>query len=69
MVESIEVLRALGLNAEQQRRLFKFSDARGEVVALVASGPFPVARLVAGKLRAAALPLRLCYSRAVAVRG
>ena len=64
MVESIDVL-ALGLNAEQQRRLFKFSDARGEVVALVGERTIPVARLVAGKLRSAALPLRLCYAGAV----
>ena len=61
MVESIEVLE-LGLNPEQRRRLFKFSDARGEVVALVGERTIPVARLAAGKLRSAALPLRLCYA-------
>jgi ATP phosphoribosyltransferase regulatory subunit len=61
MVESIDVLE-LGLSAEQRRRLFKFSDARGEVLALVGERTIPVARLVAGKLRSAALPLRLCYS-------
>src|SRR6202035_2361851 len=61
MVESIDVLE-LGLSAEQRRRLFKFSDARGEVVALVGERTIPVARLVAGKLRSAALPLRLCYA-------
>jgi ATP phosphoribosyltransferase regulatory subunit len=64
MVESIDVLE-LGLSAEQRRRLFKFSDARGEVLALVGERTIPVARLVAGKLRSAALPLRLCYSGAV----
>lgn len=64
MVESIDVLE-LGLSAEQRRRLFKFSDARGEVVALVGERTIPVARLVAGKLRSAALPLRLCYAGAV----
>lgn len=61
MVESFEVLE-LGLGAEQRRRLFKFSDSRGEVVALVGERTVPVARLVAGKLRTAALPLRLCYA-------
>ncbi|HSS93226.1 MAG TPA: ATP phosphoribosyltransferase regulatory subunit [Candidatus Dormibacteraeota bacterium] len=64
MVESIDVLE-LGLSAEQRRRLFKFSDAGGEVLALVGERTIPVARLVAGKLRSAALPLRLCYSGAV----
>jgi len=61
MVESIEVLE-LGLGADQRRRLFKFADARGEIVALVGERTVPVARLVAGKLRAAPLPLRLCYA-------
>jgi len=61
MVESIEVL-GLGLSAEQRRRLFKFSDARGEVVAIVGERTIPVARLVAGKLRSAPLPLRMCYA-------
>ena len=64
MIESIDVLEA-GLSAEQRRRLFKFSDVRGEVVALVGERTIPVARLVAGKLRSAALPLRLCYAGAV----
>src|SRR5437879_13234845 len=64
MVESIDVLE-LGLSAEQRRRLFKFSAARGEVGALVGERTIPVARLVAGKLRSAALPLRLCYAGAV----
>ena len=61
MVESTEVLE-LGLGAEHRRRLFKFADARGEVVALVGERTVPVARLVAGKLRASALPLRLSYA-------
>jgi ATP phosphoribosyltransferase regulatory subunit len=61
MVESIEVLE-LGIGAEQRRRLFKFADARGEVIALVGERTVPVARLVAGKLRGAPLPLRLCYA-------
>ncbi len=33
MVESTDVLE-LGIGAEQRRRLFKFADARGEVLAL-----------------------------------
>src|ERR1700674_2329537 len=61
MVESTDVLE-LGLGPEQRRRLFKFTDARGEVVALVSERTVPVARVVAGKLRSAPLPLRLCYA-------
>jgi ATP phosphoribosyltransferase regulatory subunit len=61
MVENTEVLE-LGLGAEQRRRLFKFTDTGGEVVALVGERTVPVARLVAGKLRSAPLPLRLCYA-------
>ena len=61
MVESTEVLE-LGLGPEQRRRLFKFADARGEVVALVSERTVPVARVVAGKLRSAPLPMRLCYA-------
>jgi ATP phosphoribosyltransferase regulatory subunit len=61
LVESMEVL-DLGLGVEQRRRLFKFTDGRGDVVALVGERTVPVARLVAGKLRTAPLPLRLCYA-------
>jgi ATP phosphoribosyltransferase regulatory subunit len=61
MIESTDVLE-LGIGAEQRRRLFKFADARGEVLALVGERTVPVARLVAGKLRGSALPLRLCYA-------
>src|SRR5437764_9424641 len=61
MVESTDVLE-LGLGSEQRRKLFKFTDVGGEVVALVGERTVPVARLVAGKLRAAPLPLRLCYA-------
>src|SRR2546427_3339263 len=61
LVESMDVL-DLGLGLEQRRRLFKFTDGRGDVVALVGERTVPVARLVAGKLRTAALPLRLCYA-------
>jgi ATP phosphoribosyltransferase regulatory subunit len=61
LVESMEVLE-LGLGPEQRRLLFKFTDARGDIVALVGERTVPVARLAAGKLRSAALPLRLCYA-------
>jgi ATP phosphoribosyltransferase regulatory subunit len=61
MVEAMDILE-LGLGAEQRRRLFKFTDVRGEVVALVGERTIPVARLVAGKLRSEKLPLRLCYA-------
>ncbi len=61
MVEAIDVLE-LGIEAGQRRRLFKFMDGRGEVIALVGERTVPVARLVAGKLRGAPLPMRLCYS-------
>ncbi len=61
LVESMDVL-DLGLGVDQRRRLFKFTDGRGDVVALVGERTVPVARLVAGKLRGAPLPLRLCYA-------
>src|SRR5438552_3994994 len=61
LVENMDVL-DLGLGVEQRRRLFKFADGRGDMVALVGERTVPVARLVAGKLRGAALPLRLCYA-------
>ena len=68
LVEGMDVLEA-GLGPEQRRRLFKFSDARGDIVALVGERTVPVARLVAGKLRSAALPLRLCYAGPVVSAG
>src|SRR5881398_3633033 len=61
LVEAMDVL-DLGLGVEQRRRLFKFTDGRGDVVALVGERTVPVARLVAGKLRTTALPVRLCYA-------
>src|SRR5260370_39196260 len=68
MIESTEVLER-GIGAEQRRRLFKFADTRGEVVGLVGERTVPVARLVAGKLRGSALPVRLCYARPVLSAG
>jgi len=61
LVESMDVLE-LGRGPEQRRLLFKFTDARGDIVALVGERTVPVARLAAGKLRGAPLPLRLCYA-------
>ena len=61
MVESTDVLER-GIGPEQRRRLFKFADARGEVIGLVGERTVPVARLVAGKLKGSPLPLRLCYA-------
>ena len=61
MVESTDVLER-GIGTEQRRRLFKFADARGEVLGLVGERTVPVARLVASKLRGSPLPLRLCYA-------
>src|SRR2546429_2812616 len=61
LVESMDVL-DVGLGIEQRRRLFKFTDGRGDVVALVGERTVPVARLVAGKLRTPALPLPLFYA-------
>src|SRR5260370_37130810 len=61
MIESTEVLER-GIGAEQRRRLFKFADTRGEVVGLVGERTVPVARLVPGRLRGSALPLRPSYA-------
>src|SRR2546429_9196096 len=60
-LENLDLL-ALGLGPEQRRRLFKLTDADGSVLAIVGERTVPVARLVAGRLRAAPLPLRLCYA-------
>ncbi|MDQ6773259.1 MAG: ATP phosphoribosyltransferase regulatory subunit [Candidatus Dormibacteraeota bacterium] len=60
-LEQIDVL-ALGLSADQRRRLFKLTDADGSVLALVGERTIPVARLASGRLRSAPLPMRLCYA-------
>ncbi|HEX6348007.1 MAG TPA: ATP phosphoribosyltransferase regulatory subunit [Candidatus Dormibacteraeota bacterium] len=60
-LESLDVF-ARGLAADQQRRLFKLTDADGALLAVVGERTIPVARLAAGQLRGAPLPLRLCYS-------
>jgi ATP phosphoribosyltransferase regulatory subunit len=51
----------LGVEPERLRRLFKFSDGDGRMLAMVGERTVPVARVAAGQLRQAALPLRLCY--------
>jgi ATP phosphoribosyltransferase regulatory subunit len=60
---AIELLSTLelGVEAERLRRLFKFSDGDGRMLAMVGERTVPVARVAAGQLRQAALPLRLCY--------
>jgi ATP phosphoribosyltransferase regulatory subunit len=63
-LERLDAL-ALGLDEDERRRLFKLMDADGTVLALVGERTVPVARLVAGALHAAPLPLRLCYAGAV----
>jgi ATP phosphoribosyltransferase regulatory subunit len=60
-LERLEAL-ALGLDAEERRRLFKLVDADGSVLAVVGERTVPVARLVGGAMRASPLPLRLCYA-------
>ena len=55
-LENLDAL-ALGLEADQRRRLFKLSDGDGSLLALVGERTVPVARLAAGKLRTAPLPL------------
>ena len=63
-LESHDLL-SLGLGAEQRRKLFKFSDADGSLLAIVGEKTIPVARLAATGLRSAPLPLRLCYAAPV----
>jgi ATP phosphoribosyltransferase regulatory subunit len=63
-LESDGVL-SLGLGPEQRRKLFKFADADGTVLAVVGEKTVPVARLAAGGLRTSPLPLRLCYAASV----
>ena len=60
-LESLEVL-ARGLDNEDLRRLFKFTDSDGSLLAVVGERTVPVARLVASRLRGSPLPLRLCYA-------
>jgi ATP phosphoribosyltransferase regulatory subunit len=63
-LESDQAL-AVGLGPEQRRKLFKFADADGSLLAIVGEKTVPVARLAAGGLRSAPLPLRLCYAASV----
>src|SRR5262249_221224 len=52
----------VGLDADGRRRRVEVRGGGGWVVAGVGERTVPVARLVAGSLRAAPLPLRLCYA-------
>lgn len=47
------------------QRLFRFADREGNGLALRPDMTTPIARLVAGRLRRAPLPLRLCYAENV----
>ena len=51
----------LGVQAERLRELFKFADGDGRMLALVGERTVSVARVAAGQLQQAPLPLRLCY--------
>jgi ATP phosphoribosyltransferase regulatory subunit len=59
-VEALSTLE-LGVQPEMLRRLFKFTDVDGRMLAMVGERTVPVARVAAGQLRQAPLPLRLCY--------
>ena len=59
-VEEVATLE-LGVQPEMLRRLFKFADGDGRMLAMVGERTVPVARVAAGQLRQAPLPLRLCY--------
>jgi ATP phosphoribosyltransferase regulatory subunit len=61
VLESLDTL-GLGLGADQLRRLFKLTDQDGSVLGIVGERTIPVARMAAGPLRSAPLPLRLCYA-------
>ncbi len=63
-LESVDVL-SQGLDPDERRRLFKFADRDGSLLAVVGEKTIPVARLAAGALRASPLPLRLCYAASV----
>jgi len=56
---------AVGLGPDQRRRLFKFADGDGALLAVVGEKTIPVARLASTGLRGTPLPLRLCYAASV----
>jgi ATP phosphoribosyltransferase regulatory subunit len=58
--EYFEVLEA-GLGAQLAEQAFQFTDRRGGLLSLRPDMTTPIARLVASRLQAAPLPLRLCY--------
>ncbi|HEV3235093.1 MAG TPA: ATP phosphoribosyltransferase regulatory subunit [Candidatus Dormibacteraeota bacterium] len=59
-VEELATLE-LGVQPEMLRRLFKFTDGDGRLLAMVGERTVSVARVAAGQMRQAPLPLRLCY--------
>ncbi len=59
-VEEVATLE-LGVQPEMMRRLFKFADGDGRLLAMVGERTVPVARVAAGQMRQWPLPLRLCY--------
>src|ERR1700694_691148 len=60
---AVELLstRELGVEPERLRRLFKFSDGDGRMLAMVGERTVPVARVAGGQLRQAPLARRLSY--------
>jgi ATP phosphoribosyltransferase regulatory subunit len=61
LIEPLDTL-AAGLGEAQQSRLFRFMDADGAMLALVAERTVSVARVVATQLHDGPFPLRLCYA-------
>ncbi|MFY9616103.1 MAG: ATP phosphoribosyltransferase regulatory subunit, partial [Candidatus Dormiibacterota bacterium] len=59
-VEELATLE-LGVQPEMLRRLFKFTDGDGRLLAMVGERTVSVARVAAGQMRQTPLPLRLCY--------
>src|ERR1700736_2781904 len=51
----------LGVQPEMLRRLFKFADGDGRLLAMVGERTVSVERVAAGQMRHSPLPLRLCY--------
>ncbi|HEV2953875.1 MAG TPA: ATP phosphoribosyltransferase regulatory subunit [Candidatus Dormibacteraeota bacterium] len=68
---SVEALSVLGhgFHSDQLKRLFKFADSDGALLALVGERTVPVARIAAGPLRGSPLPLRLSYAGPVISQG
>jgi ATP phosphoribosyltransferase regulatory subunit len=61
LVEPLDTV-ATGVGGDRQTLLFRFMDADGSLLALVAERTVSVARVVATQLREGPFPLRLCYA-------